>query len=124
MATLDYGSVVYADPIFERETLNFAGAATWPAGTILGRITANSRLVAYATGASDGSQTPVAVLTYEVVATGVSTPQASVLIGGVVNKERLVILADGNSTNLTKARQDQLRAAGITCVSVADVAKL
>ncbi len=122
MATLDYGSVVYADPLFEPDTLRFAGTATYAAGTLLGRITASGYLTPFDPASELGPENPVAVLTYAVSNTGAGEVKARVLIGGVVIKERLVVHGAGDLDDLTPAVLDQIRAAGVTVVSVADLA--
>jgi hypothetical protein len=43
-------------------TVTVAGAVALPSGQVLGKITATGKYVAYASGATDGSQTAVAVL--------------------------------------------------------------
>lgn len=54
IASHDYGPVEIPATI--------VAGANLAAGTVLGRITSSGKLTAYAEGASDGSQTPVAVL--------------------------------------------------------------
>lgn len=61
--TLIYPDLLASDtygPV--RITQTIGTAADLVAGTILGRITSTGKFVAYATGNSDGSQNPVAVL--------------------------------------------------------------
>lgn len=43
-------------------TVTIAGATALPSGTVLGKITASGKYIKYLDGASDGSQTAVAVL--------------------------------------------------------------
>lgn len=61
--TLTQNAVVASDnygPVLLDATI--AAGADLVRGTILGRITASGKLKAYASGSSDGSQNPVAVL--------------------------------------------------------------
>lgn len=122
--TLDYGSVVYSDPIHEDDSLDFAGADTYLEGTLLGRITASGFLAPFDPGAVSGVENPIAVLTYEASNTGAGQIPCRALIGGVVRKERLVIHGDPDLSNLTQAHVDALRAAGVTAVSVQDLSVL
>ena len=55
------------EPVYEDEILLDAGGETYPAGTLLGRITVSGKLTKYTTGAVDGSEVPVAVLRDELV---------------------------------------------------------
>lgn len=43
-------------------TATVAGSVALPSGTVMGKITATGKLIKYADGASDGSQTAVGVL--------------------------------------------------------------
>jgi hypothetical protein len=107
---------------FRDEVLLFTGAGTVAKGTILGRITASGKLKPFATGSSDGSQIPVALVTYDVTATGAGDVAARALVRGVVNRNKLIIAADGNGNNITPAIIDQLRDYGITPIDVQDIA--
>ncbi len=51
-----------------RKTETIAAGSDLVAGTILGRITANGKLAAYASGNIDGSENPVAVLLVDAAA--------------------------------------------------------
>jgi hypothetical protein len=120
--TIRYGgSIALKDEQFRDEVITFAAAATLLKGTLLGRVTAGGKLKAFATGASDGSEKPVAVLTYDVVAVGAGDVVARPLVKGEVNRNRLIIAADGHGNNLTPAILDQLRDYGITPVDVQQV---
>jgi hypothetical protein len=122
--TIDTASIELADGAFRDELLTFAGADTYAKGTILGRVTASGKLVPFATAAADGSEVPKAVLTYDVTRTGAGDEPIRALIGGKVNRNRLIIDADGNGNNITNAILDQLRAAGITPIDVDQIGTL
>lgn len=121
---IDPGSVIYADPIHENDTLNFTAGATYKAGTILGRITASGKLFPFTVGAADGTQNPIAVLTYEVTRASAGDTPCRAMIGGIVRHDRLVVHAAGNNSTLTQAHVDALRAAGVTAVKVKDLSVL
>lgn len=124
ITNVDLGSVIYCDAVHEADTLNFAGTATYKEGTIVGRLTANGRLHPFTIGASDGSQTPIGVLTTEYSRTGSGTLPCRALITGKVRKERLVVHADGGPANLTQVHIDTLRDYGIVVLSVRDLSVL
>lgn len=50
------------DPNYSREVVTIAAGRWLPIGTVLGRITATGLYVAFDPAATDGSQTPAAVL--------------------------------------------------------------
>ncbi len=132
MATLtkttnDNGGVIA--PGFKEQTrqelITFAGAATLLAGCILARDSVSLKLVIFVKGGStNGNGIPKAVLLYPVTAAGAGDVVADALILGGVRKERLVINADGNDTNVDAAVIDQLRAFGITPVPTQQLAVL
>ena len=114
----DTTGVVIWEPVFSDETLTAAGADTWAAGTLLGRITA-SKLTIYTSGAVDGSETPIAVLRDEVVFAGAGDLPGRPIIAGRVRRELLV--ADGvGAVNQTEV--DQLRDYGIIALSTQQLA--
>lgn len=123
--TLDtnyYGAAIGLEGEISRdEIFLFAGAATLLKGTILARITASGKVKAYVAGASDGTQIPVGVLTYDITATGAGDVAGRMLVEGKVNRNRLIIAVDGNGNNITPLILDQLRDYGITPIDVQDV---
>jgi hypothetical protein len=110
--------ITLRDEQFRDEVVTFAGAATIVRGTILGRITATGKLKAWASGSSDGSQVPIAVAAYDIVATGAGDVAARVIVRGEVRRNHLIIDADGTGVNITPALIDQLRDYGILPVDV------
>lgn len=104
----NFGVAVW-EPIYENAVLVDAGGATYAAGTVLGRITEPSgRMSAYASGNTDGTEIPKAILTQEVVlAASVNTP-CRVLVGGRVRANEIFAHA-APTTALTPAERDQLR---------------
>lgn len=86
--------------------------------------TGNNKLVPFAIAGAGGAQRPVAVLTYDVTATGAGDIPVRALMKGVVNKKRLIIAADGNDSNLSADIIDKLRATYIMPVDVAQLSQL
>ena len=87
-------------------------------------VAADGDLVPFDPAGDGGEQLPVAVLTYESVRTGAGDNAIRALIGGVVNKTRLIIDTDGDGSNVNNAVLDQLRSAGITPIDVEQLAEL
>ena len=72
-------------------------------------VVANGKMVPYAIAGLGGAQSPTAVLTYDVTAAGAGDVAIRAMISGGVVKERLIISADGDGSNITDAILDQLR---------------
>lgn len=106
---VDVGNVILTDAEFRDDPLTFAGAGTILAGTILARLTATLKLVPFVKGGSLGAEIPVAIITYEVTATGAGDEQVRAGISGKFRKERLIIDADADGSNIDAAVLDQLR---------------
>lgn len=86
-------------------------------------VAADGKLVPFDPAGDGGEQLPIAVLTYEVIRTAAGDEPIRALVSGTVNKTRLVIDVDGDGSNITSAILDQLRAAGIVAVDVAQLAQ-
>jgi hypothetical protein len=120
--TIDFGGV----GLREIESMDglltlTSGPSTIKAGTILARDSVSLKFVPYAIGGStNGNGIPKAVLLQDVVDAGTGTHDVPVrpAIKGVVNRNRLIVFADGTGANLTTAIEDSLRAFGITPVAV------
>jgi len=107
---------------------------TWEAGGLTGILTdatdfiagnyfeitvvGGSKLVPYALAGTGGAQIPVAVATYDLYKASSGDLSARVLVSGKVNKNRLILDADGDDSNITAAVLDKLRRAGIHAVDV------
>lgn len=72
-------------------------------------VAADGKLVPFATDGVGGAQNPIAVITYPVTATGAGNLAVRPLISGIVNRNRLIIHADGDGDNVTTAICEQLR---------------
>lgn len=122
---IDKGSVVIKDAESRDELITFGGAATLKAGCILARDSVSLKMVPFVKGGSTNQNgVPKAILTYAVTAAGAGDVAARVCLRGDVIKERLVINADGDDTNIDAAVIDQLRDYGIVPVSTKQLAGL
>jgi hypothetical protein len=117
--SINIGSVALRDEQLRDETLTVAGAGTVLAGTILARDSSTLKLVVFAKGGvTNGNGVPKAVLGYDVVAAGAGDVFIRAIERGEVNKNRLIISADGTGVNIDNAVIDQLRAFGMQPVDV------
>lgn len=121
----DQGSSILQDAQFEDTLITFAGADTFVDGTILARDSSSLKHVLFVKGGSTNENgIPKAILTHEVVATGAGDETARVAIKGLFRKERLVIDADGDDSNIDGAVKDQLRSFGLTPINVTELNEL
>lgn len=81
-------------------------------------VAADGDLVPYVIAGAGGAQIPVAILTYDVTATGAADIPVRAGVKGSFRKERLVIDADGDDSNITNAILDQLRNYGLVAINV------
>jgi hypothetical protein len=114
----DLGQVFLFDPTYRTETFTFSGAGTLAAGTILGRVTASGKLVACDLAAVNGSQVPVAIVDYDVVATGAGDKTIRAGIAGKFRAEKGLF---ANADPVTAAVLDQLRSMSLIPVLVTDI---
>lgn len=119
---IDLGSIELEGGKFRDEYLTFAGAHTFLKGTILARSSATGKLVPYNSGGTNGASVPTAVLTYDVSRTTAGDEAIRALVAGEVNRQRLIIDADGNGTNVTSAVVDGLRDYNIVATDVQQIA--
>ena len=98
-----------------------AGAVTYVAGTLLGRITASGKLTAYTSGAADGSEIPLAVLREELVFAGAGEVSAKVIVEGTLDRDLMVAHGVGA---ITIAEADLLRDFAIVTQSTEQLAQL
>lgn len=120
----DLGSVILKDAQFRDELLVFAGAATVVEGTILARVTASGKLTPFVIGGAGGAEIPKAILTYDVTAAGAGDEAIRAGVSGGYRKERLIVDADGDGSNITDAILDQLRDYGLVSIDVEELATL
>lgn len=84
-------------------------------------VAADGNLVPFATDGAGGAQIPIEILTYEVTAAGAGDVAIRAGVSGEYRKERLVIDADGDASNITNAVMDQLRDYGLVPVDVKEL---
>ena len=113
--------IVIWEPVFDDATLTLGAAETWPAGAILGKVTATGKYVRFATGASNGSEVPKAVLTQAVESAAAGDIAARVLINGRVRQGDIV---DADDAALTAVAVDQLRDYTIIAQTTQQLAEL
>lgn len=115
----DLGNVILEGADIRDELLTFAGAATVLEGTILARDSVSLLLVPFVKGGvTNENGIPKAVLTYDVTAAGAGDEAVRACVGGKVRKERLIIDADGDGSNIDDAVLDQLRDYAIIPIDV------
>lgn len=125
ITNIDRGSVELRDGKFRDETLTVAGAGTVAEGTILARDSVSGKLVVFEKGGTTNENgEPKAVLTHAVTVTGAGDVRVRVLVAGTVNKNRLVIDADGDDSNIDAATIDLLRDYSIVAVDVSQLSQL
>jgi hypothetical protein len=118
----DLGSSILEAGEFRDELLTFAGADTYVGGTILARDSVSGNLIAYVQGGvTNEDGIPKAILTYDVVATGAGDIAIRAGISGKYRKERLVIDADGDASNVTDVVIDELRDYGLVAIDVSEL---
>lgn len=98
--------LVIADDLYADGVATATGAATWPVGAVLAKLTASGKYVRFDPAAATGAEIPKAVLAAELVFTGAGDKPIRPLISGRV---RLGKLVDTAGTALTAVAIDQLR---------------
>ena len=121
----DLGSVVLESGDFRDELLTLAGADVMAEGRILARDSVSLKLVIVVKGgATNENGIPKAILTYAATATGAGDIPVRVAVSGSFRKERLIIDADGDASNIDAAVIDQLRDYGLVPVDVQELSIL
>ena len=117
----DVTGIVIFGAVHGDAAATFGAAETWPAGTVLGRITATGKYARFAPAAGDGSEVPSAVLSQPLTAGAAGDIPFRPLIGGQVRKAGLVNAADAV---LTFTQIDVLRTYGITALNTVELSQL
>lgn len=117
--------VEWASGEMEDDIYTATGATDLAEGTILARDSVSGNLVVFVVGGSTNENgIPKAVIPYDVAISGAGDFPIRPLISGQVRLEHLVIAADGDSSNVSKVVQDQLRDFGIVTFTVNDLSRL
>ena len=82
------------------ETMSSTAATSVPAGTVVGRITADSKLLPYADGNVDGSETAVGILWDSADATAADAPCAIIARDATVARQRIAGLDANGEADL------------------------
>lgn len=115
----DLNSPILESADFRDEVITFAGADVLAPGTILARDSVSLKLVIFVKGGSTNQNgIPKAILTYEVTATGAGDVPVRAAVSGKYRKEKLVIDADGDDSEIDAAVIDQLRDYGLVPINV------
>ena len=125
IANVDNGSPYVEKGPFRDDEVTFGGAGTEPAGTIMARDSVSLLLVPFVKGgATNENGIPKAVLHEDVTAAGAGDEPIRIPQSGTVNKDRLIIKADGDDTNVDAAVIDELRDYGITAKDYTNLSQL
>ncbi len=84
-------------------------------------VAADGKMVVFAIAGAGGAQNPKAILTYDVVAAGAGNEAIRAGVSGSYRKERLIIDADGDGSNITDAILDQLRDFSLVPIDVQEL---
>ena len=119
MTTTTLSKVILSNLEPRDETLT-AAIKTYPVGTLLARDTSTLKLVPFVKGGStNGNGIINSVLSAELVASASQDYNVSVMIAGQVDKDLLIIDADGNASNVDAVIVDELAKMGIYAQSYA-----
>lgn len=84
-------------------------------------VVADGDLVVFAIVGAGGAQNPIAILTYSITSTGAEDIPARVGISGSYRKEKLIIDADGDDSNIDDDVKDALRSVGLVPINVTEL---
>lgn len=119
----DTGNVILSNTQFDDGLLTFTGAGTVKSGTLLARDSVSGKFVPFVKGGTtNGNGVVKAIMTYDVTAAGAGDKSIRPAIAGEFRKERLIIAADGNATNVDAAVLDAMRDYGLVAISVKQLA--
>lgn len=119
VTNVDLNSPILEDAGFRDDILTFTAATTYSAGTILARDSVSAKVIAFVKGGSTNEDgIPKAILTYDVTSTGAGDINIRAGVSGKYRKEKLIILADGDASNVDSVVTDQLRDYNMTPIDV------
>lgn len=102
------------NPNFTREPVTLLAGTTYPAGAVLGRVTASGAYTLSSESGTDGSEVAAGVLLYAVDATGADATGIALVRGpALVSKAALVVDASVDDAAKLAAKHAQLTALGI-----------
>jgi hypothetical protein len=119
----DLGSVILKNAEHRDYILDALAAKVYPEGTILALNVAGDKLIPYVKGgAVPGAGKAAYVMTYDVDATAATGDYPlRAMISGCVRKERLIIDADGDASNIDDGVIDLLKDNGIDAIDVQEL---
>ena len=94
---------------FHDEVFTAAGANTYPAGLILARLAADSKLVIFDAGGTGGAEIPKALLRNELISTGAGDTGIRAVLSGRVREDRIFVWTGGSPVVPTTLVLDELR---------------
>ncbi len=118
-----FGVVVW-EPVFEDDIIVDATGGTYPAGTLLGRLSGTGNLTAYVSGAADGSEIPIAVLKDELVLAAATPVSCRPIVSGRLRRSELSRYNGGTPDALTQAEVDALRDYSIVALNTVGLMEL
>ncbi|TPE47233.1 head decoration protein [Amaricoccus solimangrovi] len=119
MATLTEGNYLgdliryEADNRYSREEITVASGADLTVGAVLGIVTASGKYALSAPGASDGSETPVAVLVTTAAAASADARAVALVREAKLNRSALIFHSSIDTVGERNAAVTALRAVGI-----------
>jgi len=115
-------SVLVLGDDFYRNSLMTVVATTYLRGTILARDTTTGKLIPYVKGGVvDGNGIPITVLANEIVNTVVGDITIRPFTTARVRRDKLIIFADGDDSNIDDIIVDELRDYGIFSEDVTEL---
>lgn len=118
----DPPKLLLGNNLFRDDVFTAAGANTYPAGTVLARLTASSKLVVWVSGGSAGAEIPTALLRDELITTGSGDTNIRPVISG---EARLDQVTEFGGTTLTALERDLLKnSSGIILLADNDLSVL
>lgn len=100
------------DQLYSREEVTISSGQNLPIGTVIGRVSADGKVVQFNPAASDGSETPAGVLCESIDATTADTASWIAARHAIVSEEALV-WPEGITAAQLSAATDTLKNLGI-----------
>jgi hypothetical protein len=84
-------------------------------------VAADGKVVPFATDGAGGAQIPKLIVTFDVVAAGAGNEPIRAMVSGIVRKQRLIIDADGDGSNITDEILDLIRDFSLISIDVQEL---